>query len=199
MTARFWLIAGPDGVGKTTYAMRHLRAALGTVHLVSPGEIARGLSPLEPRAADRSAGRAALVRARELMRAGATFAMETTLAGHTHLGLATEAQAAGLSFGLLYFAVADVETCLARVARRVAGGGHDVPEADLRRRFARSGANLAAYAARAERWRLFDNRGPRPVCVAEGVDRRTEFADLERLADLPAPLRVVEGWRGLSP
>lgn len=79
------------------------------------------------------------------------------------------------------------------MARRVAEGGHDAPEADLRRRFARSAANLAAYAARAERWRLFDNRGPRPLCVAEGADRRTEFADAQRLAELLAPLRVVEG------
>jgi predicted ABC-type ATPase len=45
-----WLIAGPNGVGKTTYAMRHLRAVLGTVHFLSLDEIARGLSPLEPRA-----------------------------------------------------------------------------------------------------------------------------------------------------
>lgn len=196
MAARFWLIAGPDGVGRTTYALRYLRAALGTVHLVSVSEIAWGLSPLEPRAADRSAGRAALVRARELMRSGTTFAMETTLAGRAHLALAAEARAAGISFGLLYFAVPDVEICLARVARRVTEGGHDVPEADVRRRFARSAANLATYARLADRWRVFDNRGARPVCVAEGAAARAEFADAERLADLPAPLREVAAWRG---
>lgn len=194
--AWFWLIAGPNGVGKTTYALRYLRAALGTVHFVSIDEIARGLSPLEPRAADRSAGRAALVRARELMRSGTTFAMETTLAGRAHLALAAEARAAGTSFGLLYFAVPDVETCLARVARRVTEGGHDVPEADVRRRFARSAANLALYARLADRWRVFDNRGARPVCVAEGAAARAEFADAERLADLPAPLREVAAWQG---
>lgn len=196
MTAWFWLIAGPNGVGKTTYALRYLRAALGTVHFVSIDEIARGLSPLEPRAADRSAGRVALVRARELMRSGTTFAMETTLAGRAHLALAAEARTAGTSFGLLYFAVPDVETCLARVARRVTEGGHDVPEIDVRRRFARSAANLALYAERADRWRVLDNRGSRPVCVVEGTAARAEFADAERLADLPAPLREVAAWRG---
>lgn len=199
MRTWFWLIAGPNGVGKTTYALRYLRAALGTVHFVSLDEIARGLSPLEPGVAGRSAGRMALVRARELMRAPATFAMETTLAGRAHLGLVGEAQAAGLAFGLLYFTVPEVETCLARVARRVTEGGHDVPEVDVRRRFARSATNFAAYAARADRWRVFDNRGPRPLAVAEGVGRRTEFADAERLAELPAALRDVQGWRDAGP
>ena len=41
--AWFCLIAGPDGVGRTTYALRYQRAALGTVRLVSVDEIARGL------------------------------------------------------------------------------------------------------------------------------------------------------------
>jgi predicted ABC-type ATPase len=195
----FWLIAGPNGVGKTTYAMRYLRSVLGTVHFLSLDEIARGLSPLEPRAADRAAGRVALTRARELMRQPATFAMETTLAGRTHLGLVEEARSAGLAFGLLYFAVPQVETCLARIARRVVEGGHDVPEADARRRFVRSAANFPTYAAKADRWRLLDNGGPRPVGVAEGTDRRAEFVDEERLAALPAGLGVVRDWRPLNP
>lgn len=106
--AWFWLIAGPNGVGKTTYALRHLRAAIGSIHFVNLDEIARGLSPLEPRAADRSAGRVALMRARELIRARRTFAMETTLAGRSHLGLVSEAEARGLRFGLLYLALPSV-------------------------------------------------------------------------------------------
>jgi predicted ABC-type ATPase len=44
----FWLIAGPNGVGKTTYAMRHLKSVSGSVNFVNLDEIARGLSPLEP-------------------------------------------------------------------------------------------------------------------------------------------------------
>jgi cell division protein FtsA len=43
-----WLIAGPDGVGKTTYARRYLRAVAGTERFVNLDEIARGFSPLTP-------------------------------------------------------------------------------------------------------------------------------------------------------
>lgn len=189
-TPWFWLIAGANGVGKTTYALRQLRSALGTFHFVNLDEIARGLSPLEPRAADRAAARVALARARELMRLHTTFAMETTLAGHAHRELVAAARGYGLHVGLLYFAVADPELCLERIARRVAEGGHDVPEADVRRRFVRSVANFARFAALADRWRLFDATGPRPGIVAEGEHDRARFRDEERLAGLPAALAV---------
>ena len=59
----FWLLAGPNGVGKTTYAMRHLRAVSGSIHFVNLDEIARGLSPLDPSAAQADAARVALSRA----------------------------------------------------------------------------------------------------------------------------------------
>ena len=188
--AWFWLIAGPNGVGKTTYALRHLRAAIGSIHFVNLDEIARGLSPLEPRAADRSAARVALMRARELIRARRTFAMETTLAGRSHLGLVGEAEARGLRFGLLYFALPSVELCLERIRRRVTEGGHDVPEADVRRRFARSFGNLETYRGRAAEWRIFDNRGARPRAMADGVFGETRFADADGLAAYAGLIRV---------
>ena len=52
-TPTLWLIAGPNGVGKTTYAFRHIRAVSGTTRFVNLDEIARGLSPLEPQAEGR--------------------------------------------------------------------------------------------------------------------------------------------------
>ena len=39
-------------------------------------------------------------------------------------------------------------------------GGHDVPEADVRRRFARSHANLPAAIVRADLTVLYDNADP---------------------------------------
>ena len=37
------LIVGQNGVGKTTYAMRHLKAVSGSINFVNMDEIARGL------------------------------------------------------------------------------------------------------------------------------------------------------------
>lgn len=163
----FWLIAGPNGVGKTTYARAHLKAVAGTVRFVNADELARGVSPIEPEAGKVRAARLVLQFTAEHIAAGETFALETTLSGHAQLEAMARARAAGFRVGLLYFTVPDVETCLERIARRVAMGGHPVPEADVRRRFPRSAANFQHYAASADLWRLFDNRGA-PAMVAEG-------------------------------
>lgn len=164
----FWLIAGPDGVGKTTYARAHLRAVAGTIRFVNADELARGLSPIDPEAGKVDAARLVLTRTAAHIAAGETFALETTLSGHAQMTAVERARARGFRIGLFYFTVPDVATCLERIARRVAMGGHAVPEADVRRRFPRSHANFHRYAAAADLWRLFDNRGA-PALVAEGA------------------------------
>jgi predicted ABC-type ATPase len=171
-----WLVAGPDGVGKTTYAFRHIRRVSGSVRFVNLDEIARGISPLEPEAGRIEAARIALRQIEGFLAEKPngldlrqSFTIETTLAGLTHLRTIAAARAAGWRVALLYFCVAHVEIALQRIARRVAEGGHHVPEADARRRFARSIANLSRYIAEIDEWRVFDN-GPslNPSVIAEG-------------------------------
>lgn len=190
-----WLIAGPNGAGKTTYAFKHVKAVSGSVRFVNLDEIARGLSPLEPSAAGSRAARVALALTRELMAEGRSFSIETTLAGMTHLRTLSAAQAAGFGLNLLYFSVASVAICQARVARRVSEGGHDVPDADLRRRFDRSLARLPHYLARVDLWRIFDATGPRPCVAAEG--RRGCVSTWDRAAALEPRLPVM--LAGLPP
>ena len=49
-----------------------------------------------------------------------------------------------------------------RVADRVRKGGHNIPEADIRRRYGRSIYNfLHIYQPLADNWILFDNSGSR--------------------------------------
>lgn len=63
-----------------------------------------------------------------------------------------------------------VELCLHRVAQRVASGGHDVPEADVRRRFGRSPQQfMQRYRLMADDWRLVFNGEAGYVTVAEGA------------------------------
>lgn len=197
-----WLIAGANGVGKTTYAFRHIRAVSGVSEFVNLDEIARGLSPLDVEAGRLPASRVAIARIRELFQARRTFSLETTLAGRTHLRTIDRARRAGFDVVILYFAVGHVETCLTRIARRVSEGGHDIPENEARRRFARSLDNVPDYFARADLWRVFDaNR--RPVIVAEGrgdciaslgpgegddVGQATTQGDARLFGGLPAPL-----------
>ena len=164
----FWLIAGPNGVGKTTYAMRHLKAVSGSVNFVNLDEIARGLSPLDPSAAQTDAARIALSRAHDFIENRRTFAMETTLSGLAHLRLLEAARNADMGTAMLYFSVVSPDICLERIARRVAEGGHNVAEPIVRRRFERSARNLARYAAGCDLWRVYEASGARPRLALEG-------------------------------
>ncbi len=119
----FWLIAGPNGVGKTTYAMRHLRAVSGSINFVNMDEIARGLSPLDPAVAQTEAARIALARAHSFIRDRATFAMETTLSGRAHLKLLEKAEAIPDRPYLGDFVPAEREDLASGPAGEATGGG----------------------------------------------------------------------------
>jgi predicted ABC-type ATPase len=188
-----WIIAGPNGAGKTTYAFRHIRAVSGTARFVNLDEIARGLSPLDPEAEQRRAARVALDMMRELIAERRSFSIETTLAGRTHLQTVAQARASGFRCVLLFFAVRSVDISLARIARRVSEGGHDVPETDVRRRFERAMANLPAYIGLVDLWRVLDNNGGRPEAVAEG---RRGCVALRRESD-GLPDRLIAALAGL--
>ena len=182
----FWIVAGPNGVGKTTYAFRHIKAVSGSTRFVNLDEIARGLSPLDPLMEQQRAARVALDLTRSLIADRRSFSIETTLSGKTHLRTIVAAREAGFIVNLLYFLIASPEISLARIARRVSEGGHDVAEADVRRRFTRSIANLPAYIDAVDQWRVFDNATLRPKAVAEG--RRGCISLLQREGELPQGL-----------
>lgn len=189
-----WLVAGPNGVGKTTYARRYIEAFSGSRNFVNLDEIARGLSPFDPEAERVRAARVSLDFLRDTLEAPnggrRAVTLETTLAGRTHLRTIELAKRHGWRIHLLYFAVRDVEISLARIARRVSEGGHDVPEADARRRFERSIANFPAYAAKADLWRVFDNNANQPVVVAEGRVGCTSFVE-DSAPSIPAGLMTT--------
>jgi predicted ABC-type ATPase len=163
-----WLVAGPNGVGKTTFAFRHIQRISGSTNFVNLDEIARGLSPLRPDAQRLRAARIALAMQAEFIALGQSFSLETTLSGLTYLGLVARAQAAGFRVRLLFFSVPTVDVSIARVAKRVARGGHDVPEPDIRRRFVRAYANFFRYAGIVDEWLIWENGGTRAQAVANG-------------------------------
>ena len=53
-----------------------------------------------------------------------------------------------------------------RVAERVKQGGHNIPEATIRRRFAAGLANLDAYCAAVNHWAVYENTADRPALPA---------------------------------
>ena len=88
-----------------------------------------------------------------------SFAVETTLSGKNYLQMMQYARGIdrGFEVVLIYIGTESVEINLARIAKRVLAGGHNVPEMDVRRRYLRSLQNLPAATGLADRVIVFDN------------------------------------------
>ena len=63
---------------------------------------------------------------------------ETTLASLSYARKIPEWQQQGYHISLIYLRLPSVGASIARVQKRVAAGGHDIPEETIRRRFDRS-------------------------------------------------------------
>jgi predicted ABC-type ATPase len=163
------LIAGPNGAGKTTFAREFLPKDAGVFHFVNADLIAGGLSPLDPQLAARAAGRIMLMELDRLAKAGENFAFETTLSGRIYKERLKKWKGAGYRIEIVFVRLSSASIALKRVADRVKQGGHDVPKADVIRRFDRGWANFEfKYRPIADAWAVFDNSKESPRLIQKG-------------------------------
>jgi predicted ABC-type ATPase len=174
------VVGGPNGAGKTTFALEYLPRYADCREFVNPDLIAAGLSPLDPPAAGVRAGRLVLERIGALAARRVSFGFETTCSGRGHLATLSRLKTTGYRVCLILVWVSTLDLCAARIACRVRAGGHGVPEADQRRRFARILANLRQYRALADRFVVIENGGPGPVLVYECSESGGLIIDPER-------------------
>lgn len=166
---RVLVLAGPNGAGKTTFAREYLLNEAACPVFVNADAIAAGLSPFEPDRAAIRAGRLMLELIEERIGREESFALETTLAGRNWLEPIARWRRSGYRVEIFFLARASADLAVARVAQRVATGGHDVPEAVVRRRFVRGRDNFdRLYRPAADAWALYDNSGAGPVLMARG-------------------------------
>lgn len=157
------LIAGPNGAGKTTFARRYLPEDAGVIHFVNADLIASGLSPLKPELAAIAAARTVLREIDRLAAERMDFAFETTFSGLTYVRRLQAWKQAGYRIEMVYLRLRSAELALRRIAARVRQGGHDVPRADVVRRFSRGWRNFQRiYRPLADSWAVYDNSGRAP-------------------------------------
>ena len=109
------------------------------------------------------AGRIMLEQIAEHVRRRESFAFETTLSGTGYSRHLPEWRGLGYRVELFFLALPTPEDAIVRVAMRVRQGGHNVPEAVIRRRFA-SGIDHfeRIYKPLVDAWALYDNAGTEP-------------------------------------
>jgi len=139
------------------------------VHFVNADLIASGLSPLRPEVAAVAAGRLFLKELDRLAKARLDFAFESTLSGLVYLSRLKRWKAAGYRIEIVYLRLSSPRLALRRIAARVRQGGHNVPRADVLRRFNRSWNNFEKfYRLFAEAWSVYDNSGRNPRILERG-------------------------------
>jgi predicted ABC-type ATPase len=168
-------LTGPNGAGKSTVGPPLLKETLGVTKFVNADVIAQGLSAFDPDSVAFEAGRIMLQRLKELATRGESFAFETTLAARIYSTWIPELLDDGYRFHLFYLWLPSADLAIARVKDRVRVGGHDIPDATVRRRYSRGLSNFfELYRPLATSWRVYDNSGPcKPELVAAGRGEET--------------------------
>ena len=181
-----YIIAGCNGAGKTTASFTVLPEMLNCREFVNADEIARGLSPFNPEGVAIQAGRLMIERVLYLLKEGETFAFETTLATRSYVNLIQRAQKRGYFVTLLFFSLSTPEQAVARVAKRVSQGGHNIPTDVVHRRFDAGLRNLfQLYIPIVDYWALYDNSSCPSEKLAYGwKDTRLNIINPERFAEL---------------
>ena len=171
LNKRIIIIAGPNGAGKTTFANEFLPNEADCINFINADLIAAGLSPYSPETASFKAGRIMLREIDSFVQNQESFAFETTLSGRHYATRIPFWRASGYKVILLFLKLDSEETAIARVQQRVLAGGHNIPVDTIKRRFISGLSNFnKRYRPIVNDWSLYDNSGPIPVLIGEGIN-----------------------------
>ncbi len=100
---------------------------------------------------------------------GRSFAFETTLAGRGYVYKIRDWRRQGYEVKLFFLSLRSPAEAIARVAERVAQGGHNVPEDVIRRRFDAGLSNFETiYRFEVNYWGWYDSSGVAPTVIDQG-------------------------------
>jgi predicted ABC-type ATPase len=191
------VVAGPNGSGKST-----LTSSIwfeGNANLIDPDAIARRLNATQPARSAIPAAREAILRCKALLADSESFTLETTLAGHGAIGIARQAKNAGYRTLLVYVSLGDPELHIDGVRLCVSQGGHDIPDADIRRRYWRSLMHAPVALRLVDKAVVLDNSGFHPLrmpllngCVVWREDALPEWIRRMISVLLPRPANPLK-------
>lgn len=181
------VVGGPNGAGKSTFVASYLGERPWPY--LCADLIATELSHLDELARQVEAGREFVRRSEAQLSLDVDFIIESTLSGRTLKSYLERARSAGFTITIVFVYLDNAETCVARVRERVRGGGHNVPEADIRRRFVRSCRNFwHFYREIADYWYVIYNSSGDFRRIASGEQNESSILDAQAFGSF---LRLV--------
>ena len=187
---RCYVVAGPNGADKTTFFLKYLPLIASCHDFINADEIAKGLAPLNFEAGLLKASRIFLETLEQKISLRKDFAFETTLSGRSYLPRIAEWRKAGWEVILVYLYIPNAEFSAMRVQQRVLQGRHNIPPADIARRYPRSIRNLFDYAEVCDRTLCLDNTQNQIVSIFEKrFGQPIEIQNIERFSTLQGVLK----------
>ena len=182
-----FILSGCNGSGKTTASYSLLPDLIGCSELVNSDEFAKALSPFDPSKVKVKASRYMLMKMRFLLQRKADFCIETTLATRFLLKVIKDAKEAGYYVTILYLWLNSPDLAVARVAARVATGGHNIKEETIRRRY-NVGLHylFRDFMPICDRWLLLDNSKVPFSIVAEASEDGKIIREPEKFSKIQA-------------
>lgn len=174
------IVAGPNGAGKTTFVENFLNRYVECDEFLNADLIAAGLSPFAPERQNLKASELFLIRLAELETQDKSFSLETTLAGRGYRRRIPHWKDRGFQVTLLFLWLPNANMAVQRVLERVAQGGHNIPEPDIRRRYHRGLSNLRdVYLPLVDDAWVLDASQMPPKVVWKRQDAHEQSVDLE--------------------
>lgn len=194
MPARILVLAGVNGGGKSSVGGAFIAAGGGS-HF-DPDRAARLArereTSLDAAGANVWAWSEGLRQLQGALAHASQFAFETTLGGDTITATLLDGARAGAEIAVWFVGLSSPEAHLARVASRVASGGHDIPEAKIRERYRTSRENLIRLLPSLSALQVYDNSadadpksGQRPEPLQLLTMRRGRIVSIIPLGQMP--------------
>ena len=165
------VVIGANGAGKTTWARRHRHRLPSNFY--NADSIAEGLGDANrPEQQMRARN---LVDTETAERLRESFGFESTWSGQSRPAIVRRAHGQGYETQAIFLGTNDVGINIARVRRRVLEGGHDVPEKEITRRWARALENLLATWEELDLIDVLDSSTETVRVIAQKQGRQTRL------------------------
>ena len=150
------IVIGANGAGKSTWCQSH-REELPE-HFYNADSIAQGLGDWNSPTKQRAARELVDSKIKDHLEANEDFGFESTYSGRSRPGIVERAKALGYETKAVFIGTRRPEINIERVASRVAAQtGHDVPTAEVQRRWTAAQDNLVRTAHAIARIDVVDN------------------------------------------
>lgn len=185
------VVAGPNGSGKTTLTAYLRERGIDFGSYINPDDIAASLEG-SPEERSRLSQAKADEEREACLAARTSFSFETVMSHPSKVDVTRRAKSLGFRVKLFFVGVEEPTINIARVAQRVAQGGHDVPRDRIVARYHRTMALLPDAVVAADHSIIFDNTTP------NALSRRATAAALLGISSHNPLTPVIEARSGVK-